>query len=67
MDEVQRKRLEDRLRQMLQRLKEKQKQEKSEKPAMGEVDEKGVIRRRRGKPDKRISGRRKDRSRETTC
>ena len=67
MDDVQRKQLEDRLRQMLRRLKEKQKQEKDEKPAMGEVDEKGVIRRRRGKPDKRISGCGKNRSQETSC
>ncbi len=67
MDEAQRKHLEDRLRQMLQDLKEKQKPGKKRKPALDPVDDKGVIRRRRGKPDKRISGCGKQGGSETPC
>ncbi len=67
MDEVQRKQLEDRLRQMLQHFKEKQKPGKKKKPALDPMDDKGVIRRRRGKPDKRIPGCPKDSGPETPC
>ncbi len=55
MDEQKRKHLEDRLREMLQRLKKSNKPEKKEKPVLDPVDDKGVIRRRRGRPDKRIA------------
>ena len=55
MDELKRKHLEDRLREMLQRLKKGKKPEKKERPVLDPVDDKGVIRRRRGRPDKRIA------------
>jgi hypothetical protein len=55
MDEMKRKHLEDRLREMLQRLKKSKRPEKKERPVLDPVDDKGVIRRRRGRPDKRIA------------
>jgi len=55
MDELKRKHLEDRLREMLQRLKKAKKPERRERPVLDPADDKGVIRRRRGRPDKRIA------------
>ena len=62
MDEQKRKHLEDRLREMLQRLKKTKKPEEKERPVLDPVDDKGVIRRRRGRPDKRIARSRKRRN-----
>lgn len=56
MDELKRKQLEDRLREMLQRLKKAKKPDQTRKPLPDSSDDSGIIRRRRGKPDKRIAG-----------
>jgi len=55
MDELKRKHLETRLREMLQRLKKIQKPDQTEKQLPNPPDGSNVIRRRRGKPDKHIA------------
>lgn len=55
MDELKRKQLEGKLRVMLQRLKKAKKPDQLEKSIPDSSDGSGIIRRRHGKPDKRIT------------